>query len=95
MKWVDLPIELIYYILTKYDGRFSVRNGRLMTKLAENDGRRQLLDTISPKMYCNIGGDALTYVSLPIHSHKQCFISYYGNEHRVCFPRIWVDTEEE
>ena len=95
MEWKNLPTELIYTILAKYDGRFSVRKGKLMTKLAKNETRTRLLESISPKYHYKTELMDIIYVCLPINRHKQCFISVSDDEMRVCFPKVWNDRGEE
>lgn len=46
----DLPLEIIYRILFVYDGRFIIRNGKIMTRFARDDPRYAMLLTIPKKV---------------------------------------------
>lgn len=96
MEWKDLPREIIFEILAKYDGRFSVRNGRLMTKLAENAALTRLLGSISPKYrYITDTFIDIVYVALPINRHKQYFISLYDGVLSCKVAKVWNDYGDE
>lgn len=50
MSWGNLPVELVIKILVEFDGRFVLRNGRLLfiDKLLKDDARYSMLSPMIP-----------------------------------------------
>lgn len=91
MYMETLPLDVVKKIL-EYDERFVIRTGKIMKRICKNDYRKKLLLEIPPKFHYELFD--LTYVFIPINTHKQLYISYSDDGIRVTYPKIWVPKEE-
>jgi len=87
MSWKNLPFELVMKILVEFDGRFVLRNGRLLfiDKLLKDDARYSMLSPIIPHPsleLCKVEEHLFPRVFLKFSSEKQYVIS------------LWYDDED-
>lgn len=86
-----LPLDIVKHIL-EFDERFVIRTGKIMNRIDKHDYRKQLLLEIPPKIHFGIYN--ITYVFIPINTHKQLYISHSDDGIRVTYPQVWVPKEE-
>jgi len=93
MSWKNLPFELVMKILVEFDGRFVLRNGRLLfiDKLLKDDARYSMLSPIIPHpnlQFCEVEEHLFPRVFLQFSTEKQYVISlWYDDEgHNADWP---------